>query len=673
MARSKRQPTSSKPALLLKRFYKSIWFFPAILLVPLFAFTILQISGSSLGFYHILLYNDGKDPALISGQPQTIRSDEWVVNTQMTIAQDSNDYQRINKNIGNGEDMSLLVDVPYKEWSVAFKPHNLSFFVMPFDNAFAFRWWIMAYLLIVSAYLFIATLLPGKRLFAALLATAFYFSPFIQWWYLYGTIGTLYYALFGMTVFVKLLNTKSLKAGLGWSALLAYIATCFVLILYPPFQIPCALAAVAFAIGYALEKLLKEKRAVAIQKVALVGAAMLVAGLIAGLFVITRHDVIQAVQNTAYPGKRIINSGGYNGWHLLSGQLDSQLKSIEKSANYQIPELSITNQSEISNFVFVWPFLLIPGILLLIADRKSRKKSIDWPLLSVSLLFLILSLWLFVPGINFLGKLTLLNIVPHNRLVIGLGLLGLIQLALIVRREPWKDKRLFSPLNVTLYCLAILIVGVIVDLHIRSSFPGYIGGRKALALALPIPLIVFGLLRGYLKSAAVVMLLLCFYMTGTVNPLYKGTEALTASPVEAKIKQAASQDKDGKWAIENGYLENFASMSGARSISGVYTYPQLSLWQSVDPQHKQEDIYNRYAHVSINFDRNGNVEKKTSLLFPNADHFGIYTEPCSKYLKEANVRFAVTELPLADSDKKCATLLSTTKYPTITLYIYKLN
>src|SRR3989344_6035836 len=135
---------------LLKRFLRSVWFFPAIVAVPVIIFTALQISGSSIGVYHSTFYGDTKDPDLLFNQPRPIRSHEWLVATQMAIAQKNDNYERVNRNLGNGEDVSMMIDVPYKEWSILFKPQNLGFFALPFDNAFAFRWWIMGYLLIIS-------------------------------------------------------------------------------------------------------------------------------------------------------------------------------------------------------------------------------------------------------------------------------------------------------------------------------------------------------------------------------------------------------------------------------------------------------------------------------------------------------------------------------------------
>ena len=110
------------------------WAFPLILLVIVAVLSGMRLSGSSVGIYHQLLYGaDAHDPNLVANSPQTIRSDEWRVNTPLIVSQWRLSYPRFNKNVGTGQDMSVVVDVPYKEWSVAFRPQHWPFFVLPLE------------------------------------------------------------------------------------------------------------------------------------------------------------------------------------------------------------------------------------------------------------------------------------------------------------------------------------------------------------------------------------------------------------------------------------------------------------------------------------------------------------------------------------------------------------
>ncbi len=264
----------------LQRLVVSVWFFPVILLLPLVLLTTFKISGSSIGVYHNYFYGTTRDSSLLSGTPRLVRSDEWRVNTQMTIAQENNHYNRINHNIGDSQDMSVLPDEPYKEWSELFKPHNWAFLILPFEQAFAFKWWIMGYLVIISCYFFILTILPGRKLLAVLLSLALFFSAFLQWWYVISALGCVYYSLFLLTAFIYLIRSKTRRQSLLLSLLISYLLVSFGLLLYPPFQIVCALAAATFGIGFLVQHSRLTPRKALLEKVAVLAISGLLAGTI---------------------------------------------------------------------------------------------------------------------------------------------------------------------------------------------------------------------------------------------------------------------------------------------------------------------------------------------------------------------------------------------------------
>ena len=656
------------------RFSRNIWFFPAILTLILLGLTLLRINGSSIGYYQTILFGPGiKDPNLIANQPQPIRSDEWMVNTQMALAQKSNHFQTVNKNIGDGENVSVLVDAPYKDWSIIFKPHNLAFFVMPFDNAFAFRWWVMGYLLILSCYFFILALLPGRKLFASLIATSLFFSPFVQWWYLYGTLGVIYTCLFAGVIFIKMVNEKRRLQSILWAIALAYTATSFALTLYPPFQIPVALAMAAFVIGYLIEKFRRRPAKEFWIKMGYIGGALIVALILTLTFLATRESVIKSITSTAYPGKRVVASGNYDGAHLFVSHLSPQFQNPFRSGQYSIPEKGIGNQSETANFILIIPFLFLPGIFLL-AYSYRKKKVIDWPLLTTSVMFVLFLVRLFVPHTDILFKLLFLSSVPHNRLVIGIGILGIIHLLLFVRHLSGLKRFPLRLRWLGLYLLAILAVELALSIYTAHRFPGFIGHTKMILFSLPLPIITYLILTKRFAWAAVGLLAFSMYATIHINPLYRGTKILTQTPLSFAIRDFASKDR-GKWASENMHIENFEALNGVPSLSGVYAYPQLGLWKSID-NGKNSDDYNRYAHVTFDFDRDPAKVNPTSILLLGADNFRVETEPCSDFLKQQGVSWIVTKEPLVPETtgaNSCAHLAQEVDYPNRVFYIYHIR
>ncbi|MFC8296500.1 hypothetical protein [Micromonospora orduensis] len=649
-----------------RTFVRGIWLFPALLAVLLTLLTVLQISGSSIGVYQSMLYGSQPDANLLANEPQPIRSDEWIVNTQLAIAQDAAGYPRINPNIGQGADVSLVLDVPYKDWSAAFRPHNLAFLVLPFDHAFAFKWWVMAVLLILSGYFFVLVLMPGQRWLAAGLSLTLLFSPFVQWWYQYITVGPLYYALFIATVFVLMLRSTRLLATVAWAALLAYLLTCFALVLYPPFQIPCALALAAFCVGHLVERV-AVPRGPLLRQLGLVAASMVVAGILVGLFVVTRLDAINAVLNTAYPGQRLTRSGGFDLAHLFSGHTSLGLESSRTAAQYTIPDKGLTNQSESSNFLLVLPYLTVPCLYLLYLSHRSRR-VVDWPLLLVNLAFLGALAWLFVSHLDAWGRLLFLDRVPHTRLLIGIGLLNFIGLALFVRLL--RDKRSALPARTVVigYTLAVLLLQALLSLHVVRAFPGFLDLGGFVLSLVPVPLVVYLTLRRRFTWATSVLLAFSVAMTAVIHPLYRGTAILTQTPLSRSIRAIAADDPDARWAAEVGIVQNFAAMNGAPSLSGVFAYPQSQLWRAAAVQDQQEYVVNRYAHVWFTFDRNPAVMVTTTFTLTAADHFLVNTEPCGPFLRQNRVTYLVTGTEINES---CLKLRATIRYPAATFLIYE--
>ena len=169
------------------------WLFPGLVISLLIGLSVMQLSGSSVGVYDSFFGRS--TPDLVNGQPRTVRSDEWMVTTPLTAAQQAEQFPTTNQDIGEGQDMSLVVDVPYADWSSLFKPQNWAFFWLPLDMAFAFKWWSLAALLLLAVYSFVLFFAPQRYLLAALISLAFLFSPFIQWWYQSITVLPIAYGL----------------------------------------------------------------------------------------------------------------------------------------------------------------------------------------------------------------------------------------------------------------------------------------------------------------------------------------------------------------------------------------------------------------------------------------------------------------------------------------------
>ena len=645
-----------------KRFIASVWLFPVIALIPLLLLTTFRISGTSVGMVYKAFYGTAKDPDLLLGRPRPIRSDEWLVNTQQAVVQSKEGYPLVNEHIGGGQNMSMT-DSPYKEWSTILKPHNLAFFVLPLENAFAFKWWLMCYLLVVSCYFFVLSLLPRRRLLASAIAVALFFSPFVQWWYTYGTLASLYYPLFIATGVATLWNSRDLKHKLAWGAFTTYMVSCFALVLYPPFQIATALVIGTYLLGQLIKQWPSWDKKNLKQNLFVTAAVLVLGGSATGLFIATRTNVIEATTQTVYPGKRVFPSGGFPVKHLFSSHLAFQFQSDHRAQYYQLDKGGATNQSEGSNFLLLSPFLIVPALVLLYSDRKRRQHT-DWPLLLAVGLFFVFCIQLFVPAFSNPSKLLLLDKVGTYRLLIGIGLLNFIITVLFIRNYS-TQKRTFPQLPVVLYVITLLAFEIVLGVR-AYKFGNFISLPTALLLSFPIPAIIYLLLKKKFSLAMIVYAVFAVISAGLVNPLYRGLSPLLNNPV-SKVVTEEGAHSDKRWVSEAGYWQNLAALGDEDSLSGVYNYPQLKLWEATGSNNLPK--VNRYAHVGIYVTDGPPNKTAVNLVAPDSVH--IQADACSNFLKNLDVGFAITTNPLKSS---CVTLDKTVPYPGETkprFYIYR--
>lgn len=651
---------------LAKKLYKSVWLFPTIVIVLFLLLISLRINGSSVGIYNDII-NTKKDPSLIAGKPRSVRSDEFVVVTPMLIAQQASNYPSVNQNIGNGQDMNILFDTPTQDWIQIFRPQNYAFYLIPFENAFAYKWWFSAVVLLFSAYFFALYFLKKKRLIASLLSMALYFTAFVQWWSGAALIG--YGLLLGLLFFYLIRSRLAITKSLLTLAIL-YLLVVFALGLYPPFQIPCVIAIGLFALGYLINISPKYNPLPLLKKnILYIFIAVVAAISIVGVYLKQHEAVINTLSNTSYPGKRIINSGTYSFTHLLSGQLAIKQEKLSSASNYKDPEAGAMNQSETSSFIFLSLYLLIPMAYIAASRKRIGLKIKDGPILiALGTTFLLFFAWLFVPGLDLIGNITKLNLVPQNRLIIGFIIINYLATLLFIKIYAESKNKIGVKIAI-IYSFMVFATILSINTIIQIKMPGFISNSTSILLAIPIPIIIYLLLRK--RNSYALLALLIFSIAGSVavNPLYVGTGILTDNPIYKTIKQYPD---NGKWAAEDIIFENFPAMANKHTLSGIYAYPQLNLWSSID-QGKSIDKYNRYAHVTFAFDRNLAITTPTGFVDTGADQLKIRTEICSDFIKQSSVRYILSSYLYSSADQTCIKDIKTIKTPVKNYFIYSLE
>jgi hypothetical protein len=647
-------------AAYLQRIPRNIWIFPILLCLIVLTLTALRISGTSIGVYSQI--NGETDSSMLAGNPRGVRSDEWLVTSQMTIAQAANDYEKINDNIAKGQNMALL-DVPYKDWSTFFKPQNLAFFVLPLEYAFAFKWWFLFLVLILACYFFILEVFSKSISRAALFATFIGLSPMVFWWWTSGTLLTIAYSFIIALLALRLIKAQHLKQRVAYTGLLSYVLVCFALLLYPPFQIPCLIVVATFIVGWVLSTYKGKAQLKPLLRLWPYALMVVVVPALIGLaFYKTNQGIIDDITHTSYPGARVVTSGGTYPLLAVSSFLSPNLEYDNKAASGYLG-----NQSEASNFMFIAPYLFLPSLYLIIRAWR-RHDATPWGLLLINLLILVflVRMYIDIPILEPLYRPLLLDKVPNVRLLIGLGLAGALQLLLLIKTMETSTLKKTELLWLSVFGgLSSFIAMLLIGNYTIDHFPVFIASfGKVVIFSACISLAIFLILRRFFIAGLIILASFSFFSVYRIHPLYQGLAPVSTSKTISTLR---SYPDKGSWVVlEDRLLINFPMMADKDSLSGIQFAPQLDLWKQLDPTGQYKEVYNRYAHVLFVDDK----KMDTPLTLKHADLFVVKFDPCTTFIQK-NVTYALS--PKLLTDTSCAKLDKTITLPAKQLYIYKVT
>ena len=625
-------------------FFKRGWgayvkfLFPGVLFLLFLLAVGFGINGSSVGVYGNELYGAGYvDKNDLFGVPQPTRGDEWTVITPMTASQHANGYPVINRDLGNGQDMTVILDAPVKDWSTVLRPWNWAFFFLPFNNAFAFKWWFMLLALGLAAYCLILKLFPRRYLLASLGALFLMASPFVQWWYREYTAGLLAFGIGSLVTVLALHDTKRMRYKLLLAGLLAYLLAGFIFIQYPPFEILAAIGIGLFYLGYVINLYLafgQKKRHILHKDFGMIIAAVVIAAGVIALFYSEHSAALKALQHTTYPGARTYSSGQGSILvlaHLFSADIMPFLqKHSSATQNF------FYNQSEASVFVQYSLVLLLP-IMAIHIRRAKEKKPVNWLLVTLPLGMLAVYAYWFIPGITSLFKPLFFSKIPSNRLEMLVGLTDFFMLLILAAEFPAvfsKKKLRYVLAGMTgLVALAAFLGS---DFYIHAHFPGlFILGLAALAAVWLAGALAL-LLAGKKEVAFAMLVIFSAACVFRVNPLHRGLSELTGTPLARYIQTTSSRQPQARWITTDRVFEGYLPANGARSLTGDYSYPQVGLWRTIDPSPAAFTAYNRAVHAEAVIDTHNYISLQ------NTNTINLHLDPCSSLMKKLDIRYLVT-------------------------------
>lgn len=642
----------------LIRFDKRLKWFLGICITLFFLLTLANINTSSVAIWNQIL-PDGSSPqrGLISGQPRSIRMDDYAVGIPWIISQSNKGYPLENETIGGQKAPVLTTPTPY--FTILFRPTNWGYFIFDVDRGFAWGVNLTIFLSLVSMTLMLL-LLTGNN---------FWLSVFGGIWILLssGTQSWFYNAMHAVPgaclLFVSaayLLYAVSQRQ--IWLAALAagWSFTNFALILYPPYQIPLAYAIGLLFLGYVINN--AEWELVKTKWPFMLAGGVLVLGIIGLTFYTFFSDLkptLDAVTGTVYPGKR----SELGGTGFVANWFSEYYSWLVSDARF--PK-SWLNHCELSHYITFAP-LILPFIGL----SFFQNRKIDWTLLLLSVYIILMYVWIEVGFPEALAKATLLNMSPTRRAQIPFGIANVLLTVIYLnylRKNPLPRQQTLT------WVSALAVIGYMVYTASVNVNDGD-GFFKWHQLFIPIIFFVgLGLLLIPTWPVSYRVPIFCVGITVfllpnlRLNPIAKGLSPITDHALYRTVQSIHQQEPKARWVVFGSqYISYMVTATGVDLLSGVKYTPPRTIYNVLDPQMKRDSAYNRYAHTVYNTFINGTDSVYIQNTFEDA--CVVAMDPCSPKFKQLNVKYIIFDHQTQPVETRCMKLVSTLG----SLQIFRIN
>lgn len=562
-----------------------------------FILFICQINGSSISYW-ANIFNFQDNTGLLFGEARPIRSDEWEVFTPFSLSQSSTDYSAVSDLIrAASTDVTMVYAQP--SWSIAtfFRPFLWGYLFFGSSFGLSFFWCARLFALFFSSFECARIYTNDNRILSLTVAILITFAPIIQWWF--AVNGTAELFIFGQLLVICL--WQCLRKGnhsVVFAALIPWLSGCFLFIMYPAWQVPLFYVFAAMGIGlFVLSKkpdtIPQKKHPKHNNNKALIGffASLVIVIAAVALSISSSWETIQIVSNTAYPGERFETGGG----------LATQLFNYGSSVYSAISSIGVEpNVCEQAAFYSLAPLGIVLSALVLFKKRDPLLVA----LLLVQAFFLVYGLF-GLPAI--LSKLTLMSNVPTSRLIMAVGFIDIVVLA----RALTLIKKIDLSKTVIISSVALSCCIGLVLCELAPSID--LGKTKGFLVAASF-IFAFIAIHQFLqnkKGNGYPLLVFSIAIVGIsgfcVNPIQQGSSFLNEIP-EIKQIQIINEQEQGIWAGDRAIEGQACILAGAPSINSINAYPNNELWQLIDPSGENKDIYNRYAHITINLKDEGPAE-----------------------------------------------------------------
>lgn len=578
-----------------------------------------QLHGDSIYMYDSYVQtgrgSEFVEPVL--GEARAIRSDEWLVSTSHRLSSRflENPYGRTSDIVRGTQSINPS---HIGKTSIALNVLAIGTLLLGLEYGYCFSFNFTIVVGLLVAFEFFMILTKRKKLLSLLGSVMIICSSFFLWW---GFPVILLYGHASLVAFYHFFHTNNRKIKLLCAFLTPQAVMNFITILYPAWEVPMGFVVLSLLIPIIHDNwndIKKQRR----NSWILFGIALCYCGIVLACYFREQAEYVASITSTVYPGSRISN-GGYI-WNKIWYYFQSFL----------YPFKDIGNPSEYSTLCSLFPLPIVLSVIYMIRNRKK-----DWMmcgLLTVSALLLFYTS-VGIPG--WLSKITMMQNSTPERAVDILGIICVYLIILLLSKEQSCCKK--PVLNIMIGCI---VVGISIY-TCNKYFPEYMSYGYIIITGAVLILFSAVLIGGMNKRVRIIsyVLMMILFVGSSIHirPVQKGYDAIDSKPLAKEIRQINSEDPHQKWITCDGglVLSAFSLACGAPTINSVNTYPNMDLWKRLDPEGQFDYVYNRYAHVAVEF-----TEEATSftLVQPDTMRLSLSYQDISK----TDAKYIVSNHPL---------------------------
>jgi hypothetical protein len=560
----------------------------AILAFGFISFIFLNLHVSSIDEWKNYVSTDIRS-GIIFGFSRPVRSDEWREQTPFYASQTAHGFALNNPSLG-AKNVTLAATVPVKGIYGYTQPRFWGFYLMEFERGFSWLYAWRVFGLVLSGFILFSILTKGDFWLSLTGSVWISLSPFMQWWFGTNLPDMVIGFAGGVSSLYLLLRAASLRTLILASVALFFAGISFVSALYPAFLLPLFYLALFLVGGLSFRDRLD--RSFINQWRQKTPFLLLAIGGILWILAVWHHQssgIIDLVQNSVYPGKRIALGGDMSFSSLLSGLFSPFLR-VD-----QFP-LELGNVCNASNFL-----LLFPLAWMVMLRRYQKTRQFDPLALAISFYILLMLVWMFVGYPEWIAKTTKMSMSPPLRSLLGLGLASILVTVIVFAEHVSESNPLIGKTENTARLLMFsvsLVASICIALWLRSYYPEYVTWRM-LVLLLPVLALWF---CSYLIGARewLVVITIPLVLPGiAVNPLAHGVSSLKNAELSSFLMEDQLLGETRWLVIPDLQYPQYFKANGAMVWNGTRFISDPGEMRILDPTDRYRDVWNRYAHFGV--------------------------------------------------------------------------